>query len=155
MDLTIIIPTRNRNDSVVECVFALDHNTADIIVVDDGSDTPVALPSETARVIRHQRPRGRAAAINSGLREALHDTVLIIDDDIFAAPDMVMRLFDEFAIQNNPKLGLAPRVVWDPDLPLTLTMKWMEEARKFPVPMVLWKPFVVSHGCYDENFSGR
>ena len=155
MDLTIIIPTRNRNDSVTECVFALDHNGADIVVVDDGSDEAVVLPSEAARIIRHQRQRGRAAAINSGLGAALHDTVLVMDDDIFAAPDMVVRLFDEFRIQNNPKLGLAPRIVWDPDLPLTLTMKWMEDTRKFPVPMVLSKPFVLSHGGYDENFSGR
>ena len=155
MDLTIIIPTRNRNDGVIECVLALDHNGADLVVVDDGSDELVALPSETVRVIRHKRKRGRAAAINSGLAAALYNTVLIIDDDIYAAPDMVLRLFEEFTGQNNPKLGLAAHVVWDPDIPLTITMKWMEDMRKFPLPMVVWKPFVLSHGGYDENFSGR
>src|SRR5437899_11943427 len=121
MDLTIIIPTRDRQAGVVECVLALDHNDVDMLVVDDNSEHPVVLPSKTARVIRHDRHRGRAAAINTGLKAALHDTVLIINDDIYAAPDMVVRLVDEFALHQSPKIGLRARVMWDPDLPLTLT----------------------------------
>ena len=88
MKLTIIVPTRDRNNSVIECVLAVDHNEADVIVVDDGSAQPVVLPSEYGRVIRHPRPRGRAAAINTGLKAARHDIVLIINDDIYAAPDI-------------------------------------------------------------------
>ena len=155
MDLTIIIPTHDRNAGVVECFLAVDFLEADIVVVDDGSEEPVFLPSKTARVIRHNRHRGRAAAINTGLSAAHHDTVLIIDDDIYAAPDMVVRLVDEFAIHHNPKLGFAPRVMWDPDVPPTLTMKWMEGANKFQPPMLLWKPFVLADGGYDENFTRR
>ncbi|PYS02121.1 MAG: hypothetical protein DMG15_25800 [Acidobacteria bacterium] len=155
MKLTIIIPTRDRNNSVVECVLALDHNEADVVVVDDGSVQQVVLPSDCARVIRHPRHRGRAAAINTGLKAARHDMVLIINDDIYAAPDMVLRLIDEFAIHNNPKLGVAARVMWDPDIPPTLTMKLMEEAKKFVAPILLWKPFVLSQGGYDENFTRR
>jgi hypothetical protein len=155
MDLTVIIPTRDRNDSVVECVLALDHNNVDIVVVDDGSEQPVAVLSTNARVIRHDRHRGRAAAINTGLKAALHDTVLIVEDDIYAAPDMVVRLVDEFAIQNNPRLCLAARVIWDPDVPPTLTMTWMEAAKKFRPPLLLGKQFVLGHGGYDENFTGR
>src|ERR1051325_1451425 len=155
MDLTIIIPTYNRNDNVVECVLALDHNEAEILVVDDGSARPVVLDATTARVIRHDRHRGRAAAINTGMKAARHNLVLIINDDIYAAPDMVLRLVDEFAVRNNPKLGLAPRVLWDPDIPLTLTMKWMEDANKFQPPLLLWKEFALTHGGYDENFSRR
>ena len=155
MDLTIVIPTRDRNNSVVECVLALEHNEADIVVVDDGSAQPVLLPSDCARVIRHERPRGRAAAINRGLKAAQHDMVLIINDDVYAAPDMVVRLVAEFTLHNNPKLGLAARVMCDPDVPLTLTMKWMEEAKKFLAPILLWKPFVLEQGGYDENFSRR
>ena len=88
MDLTIIIPTRERSCSVIECILALEHNDADILVVDDASAEPVALPRR-ARVIRLSRPRGRSACINTGLKVARHDTVLILDDDIYAAPDMV------------------------------------------------------------------
>src|SRR6476620_199190 len=139
MDLTIIIPTRDRNSGVVECVLSLEHNEAEIIVVDDASEERVVVPSESAKVIRHERYRGRSAAINTGLRAASHELVLIVDDDIYAAPDMVMRLVNEFSTQNNPKQGLKARVVWDPDVPLTLTMKWMEYVHKFPSPIMLSK----------------
>jgi glycosyltransferase involved in cell wall biosynthesis len=40
MGLSIIIPTRNRSNCVSECVQALEHNDAEIIVVDDASDDP-------------------------------------------------------------------------------------------------------------------
>ena len=155
MNLSIVIPTYNRNNSVIECVLALEHNEADIVVVDDGSEHPVVLPPNAGRVIRHDRHRGRSAAINTGLRAAAHDTLLIIDDDVYAAPDMVVRLWDEFSAAGNSRLGLTARVVWDPDVPLTLTMKWMEDNGKFPAPMLLWKPFVLQHGGYDENFARR
>src|SRR5207247_11029451 len=106
MDLTIVIPTRDRNNSVVECVLALEHNEADIVVVDDGSAQPVLLPSDCARVIRHERPRGRAAAINRGLKAAQHDMVLIIKDDVYAATVLVIRLVYDFDLHNTLMLGI-------------------------------------------------
>ncbi len=154
MDLSIIIPTRDRNANVIECVLALEHNDAEIIVVDDASEEPVAIPN-SARLIRHDRRRGRSACINSGLRTARHDAVLIMDDDIYAAPDMVIRLMTEFSVQKNPKIGVTARVMWDPDVPMTLTMKWMEGVHKFPSPMLLSKTFLLKHGGYDENFTRR
>lgn len=153
MDLTIVIPSYNHNNSVVECVLALDHNEAEIIVVDDGSSQPVVVPSNSARVIRHNRHRGRAAALNTGLRAAAHDLVLVIDDDIYAAPDMVEQLVEEFNLLDNPLIALAGHVVWDPDLPLTLTMRWLEGTGKFPAPTLLFRPFVLDYGGYDENFT--
>lgn len=155
MKPTIIVPTHDRISIVVECVAALEHNEAEIIVVDDASQQPVVLPPNGARVIRHSRHRGRSSAINTGLRAASHDLVLIMRDDIFAAPDMVRRLVDEFSRQNDPKLCLTPRVVWDPDVPLTLTMKWMEDHHKFQPPLLLSKTFLLEHGGYDEDFARR
>jgi glycosyltransferase involved in cell wall biosynthesis len=108
--------------------------------------TPVELSSDRARIVRHSRRRGRSACINTGLEAAQHDTVLIIDDDIYAAPDMVIRLVDEFAARKNSKLGLTARVTWDPDLPLTLSMRWMETVHKFPSPMLLSRSFILDNG---------
>src|SRR5262245_8731019 len=155
MGLSIIVPTRDRNHRVTECVHALEHNEAEIIVVDDASEEPVELPGSRARIIRHTRRRGRSACINTGLNAASHDAVLIIDDDIYAAPDLVVRLIDEFSARKNPKLGLTARVTWDPDVPLTLTMRWMETVHKFPSPMLLSKSFILENGGYDENFTRR
>jgi glycosyltransferase involved in cell wall biosynthesis len=123
----------------LECVHALEHNEADILVIDDASDDPIGFSPAFARVIRHDRRRGRSAAINTGLKAALHDPVLILDDDIYARPDMVVRLLEEFYNRNKPSVALAPRVVWDPDVPLTLTMRWMETVHKFPSPNVAFE----------------
>jgi TolA-binding protein len=152
MDLTIIIPTRNRQNSVFECVKALEHNDAEIIVVDDASDEAVVLAADAARVIRHNRHRGRGACINTGLQAATRDLVLIINDDIYAAPDMVVRLVHEFYTHNSPRLCFTPRVTWDPDVTSTLTMKWIESACKFSSPMLLSRAFVTENGGYDEDF---
>jgi tetratricopeptide (TPR) repeat protein len=167
MDLSIIIPTHNRNTQLAECLLSLEHNDAEIIVVDDGSPKPVEVP-ENVRLIRHDRNRGRAAAVNTGLKAASNDQVLIIDDDIYAAPDMVARLADEFAVWNNPKLAIVGRVVWDPEVKMTLTMRWLEELalsetlqkkRSGILPnlvtanTMMWRPFIMQSGGFDEEFS--
>ena len=167
MDLSIIIPTCNRNQKISECIQALGHNDAEIIVVDDGSSTPLEVPP-AVRCIRHESNRGRAASLNTGLRAASHDVVLMIDDDIYASPDMVVRLIDEFIVWNNPKLALVGRVVWDPEVQITATMRWMEEFGPFhdiatnrsgllsnltTSNTVMWRPFILENGGFDENFT--
>jgi GT2 family glycosyltransferase len=168
VDLSIIIPTYNHNENVCECVLALAHNNAEIIVVDDGSPLPVeAMPD--ARIIRHESKKGRAAAVNTGLKAAAYDMVLIVDDNIVASTDMVARLAAEYSIHRyDPELALVGRVVWDADLPRTLTMRWLEEIGPFrdsasprsePVlnlsmqNTLLWKPFLLEHGGLDESFT--
>ena len=51
VDLSIVIPTYNRNNSVAECVRSLEHNHAEIIVVDDGSsdDTEKVMDAEVKK----------------------------------------------------------------------------------------------------------
>ena len=169
MDLSIIIPTYNRNSSLAECLRSLEHNDAELIVVDDGSKIPVEV-APNVRLIRHDSHRGRAAAVNTGLRTARHNLTLIIDDDIYAAPDMVVRLAEEFAVWNNPKLALVSRIVCDPELKMTLTMRWLEEHGSWrdiaskrsgtlsslvTVCTVLWRPFVLQHGGFDEKFTSN
>ena len=167
MKISIVIPTYNRNDSVVECVKGLAHKDLEIIVVDDGSPEPVILP-KSVRVIRHEQNRGRAAARNTGMRAAMHNLVLMLDEDVFAAPDMVSRLLEEHALIRHPGLVMVGRVVWHPRLPLTLTMRWLQEYGPFrelssdtsgPLSnfssgnTLLWRPFILQHGAFDEQFT--
>ena len=167
MELSIIIPTYNRNSQLAECLQSLEHNDAEFIVVDDGSPNPVEA-APRIRILRHESHRGRAAAVNSGLRAARHNLTLIIDDDVYAAPDMVSRLADEFAVWNNPQLALVGRIVCDPELKMTLTMRWLEEvgpyrdisARRSGLlsnlttsNTMVWRPFVLQHGGFDEKFT--
>jgi len=57
----------------------------EIIVVDDGSDPPAAVPDDV-RVVPHGRPIGSNAARNTGARAALSDLLIFVDDDIEAPP---------------------------------------------------------------------
>ena len=166
-ELSIIIPTYNRNGGVSQCVEHLNYPNADIIVVDDGSPVKVPCPDHV-RLVRHGSSRGRAGAINTGLRKALHDTVLILDDDIYATPLMLEELASAFRKWKNRKGAIVGRVVWDPELIRTLTMDWLERHGPFrdlaegqPRPLgslstgntILWKPFVLENGGFEEGFT--
>ena len=69
-DLAVIIPARNEADRIAATVTAVAKlDGADIIlVVDDGSTDRTAAAAEAAgaRVIRHPRNRGKAAAMETG-----------------------------------------------------------------------------------------
>jgi GT2 family glycosyltransferase len=166
MNLSNIIPTCNSECSLAECIEALQYHDGEIIVVDDGSVSPVKAPSDV-RLIRHDSSRGRAAALNSGIKQASNDLVLLLDDDMYVAQDTVVRLVDEFAVWNNPKVAITARTLWDPDVTLTPTMRWLEESGPLHEvsadrsgllsnlsarATILWKPFVLEHGGFDEKF---
>ena len=156
-ELSIIIPTYNRNGSISQCLEHLNYPDADVIVVDDGSLVRVECPDHV-RLVRHGSNRGRAATVNTGLHKALHETVLILDDDIYATPSMVEELalhkalhetvlildddiyatpsmVEELAFAfrkwKNRKGAIVGRVVWDPELGRTLTMDWLEKHGPF------------------------
>ncbi len=68
---------------------------AEVVVVDDGSsdDTPGVI-AEARRMmpvtaIRHDHPRGRAAAANAGAQAASGDVLVFLDGDTLAGPDFV------------------------------------------------------------------
>jgi glycosyltransferase involved in cell wall biosynthesis len=88
MEYSVIIPTHNRPDLVVRAIRSVYAQTApakEIIVIDDASQPPLALPADLAgsrtRVIRNERSMGGAAARNAGLREASSEIVAFLDDD--------------------------------------------------------------------------
>lgn len=98
--VSVIIPTYNRLSLLTETLRALSEQTypcdlVEVVVVDDCSrdetsafieslDTPFRLLS-----LRHATNRGRAAARNTGIREAGGDLVLFVDDDMRSRPDLI------------------------------------------------------------------
>lgn len=60
---------------------------AQIVVVDDGSEVPVAVPPDVT-LIRHRRARGGGTARNRGLRAVTCDYVLFFDADDLLTPDL-------------------------------------------------------------------
>ena len=95
MDVSVVVPTRNRSALLAMTLrSALAQRDVDmeIIVIDEGStdDTPAllgALGDSRVRVIRHETPRGVSAARNHGAAEARGDWIAFLDDDDLWAPE--------------------------------------------------------------------
>jgi glycosyltransferase involved in cell wall biosynthesis len=94
MDVSVIVPTRNRSSLLaltLRSVLAQRDVDFEVIVVDEASsdDTPSVITSfgdPRIRSIRHERPQGVSAARNRGVAEARADWVAFLDDDDLWAP---------------------------------------------------------------------
>jgi hypothetical protein len=83
--ISVVVPTHGRAAGLARLLAALGRQTLEreafeVIVVDDGSQPP-AEGGTADRMIRHDRPRGPAAARNSGWRAAAAPLVAFVDDD--------------------------------------------------------------------------
>jgi glycosyltransferase involved in cell wall biosynthesis len=98
MKVSIVIPTHNRLEKLRETVEKLrgqDFPSEDyeIVVVDDGSNPPVAFEKEftvapNIKIIRLEGEE-RSVARNTGAREAHGELLIFIDDDIAVKSDFV------------------------------------------------------------------
>lgn len=99
--LTIVIPSFQGARRLPRTLRSLERQEVagglEILVVDDGSTegTPDVARSFAGRlplrVLASRENRGRGAAVNRGLREAAAPVVLILDDDMEAAPGLAAR----------------------------------------------------------------
>src|SRR5215207_6509913 len=111
--VTVVVPVKDRTGAVARLLSALPTDLGGVIVVDDGSADPDALRAVAgkagARVLRHARPRGPAAARNAGLAEATTPLVAFLDSDVLPTPGWLEPLLAHLA---DPAVGLvAPRIV--------------------------------------------
>jgi len=98
MECTVVIPTFGRKQLLRRNLAALgrlDSGAWEVVVVDDGSDEPVnesdlgPLGDISGRLVRHPENQGRAAARNTGIREAQGSVVVFLDDDMEPQPGFV------------------------------------------------------------------
>jgi GT2 family glycosyltransferase len=106
--VTIIIPTFNRKDTLIKCLNHLCHqefpvSSFTVIIVDDGStdgtEKEVAKAQTPYRksCIR-KKQGGPASARNCGVSMAEGDLILFLDDDVMAAPSLLaehVKMHDE------------------------------------------------------------
>ncbi len=102
--LSVVIPTYNEEMSIVSTITSLRRMFSEsgiqgeIIVVDDGStdSTPSLVEKNGVRLISHGINRGYGAALKTGIRNALHDTIAITDADgtypVDRIPDLLKEL---------------------------------------------------------------
>ena len=104
MDVSVVIPTYNRKDSLRETLTSLARQTwpsdrFEVVVVDDGSTDGTEQIAEeafsfTLRCIR-QPNQGSAAARNTGVLNAQGALLIFLDDDMLVETNYVMGLTEE------------------------------------------------------------
>ncbi|UQU65811.1 bifunctional polysaccharide deacetylase/glycosyltransferase family 2 protein [Couchioplanes caeruleus] len=102
--VTVVVPAYNESANIANTVRSLRASTyqpVEIIVVDDGSGDDTAgiverLDLPGVRVIR-QANAGKPAALNTGIRAASGDLLVLVDGDTVFAPDAIRRLVQPFA----------------------------------------------------------
>jgi glycosyltransferase involved in cell wall biosynthesis len=100
--LAVVIPVRNGGRDFECCLRRLRASTwtdFEVIVVDDGSTDGSAALAESfaARVVRHEAPRGPAAARNAGAKAASAPWIFFLDADVAVHPETLARAMTRFA----------------------------------------------------------
>jgi glycosyltransferase involved in cell wall biosynthesis len=103
-ELSVVVATRNRGrrlEALLRSLAAQEGPPIEAVVVDDGSTdgTPdllaAGVPGLELRALRHDSPRGPAAARNAGWQAARASLVAFVDDDVVAEPGFASALVDE------------------------------------------------------------
>jgi peptidoglycan-N-acetylglucosamine deacetylase len=110
-DVSVLVPAFNEESVILDTVrsaLASSYPKLEVLVIDDGST------DRTAELVREnfgreprvrlllQPNRGKPAALNHGLTEALGEVVISIDADTIVDPDAIPRLVRHFA---DPQVG--------------------------------------------------
>jgi GT2 family glycosyltransferase len=125
VNVAVVVLGWNAEEETLEClesVVASDWPRITVVVVDNGSDPPLA-PSVTARfpdavAVRNERNLGFAGGMNVGLRQALAlgaDYVLLLNNDTLVDRPMVRRLLE--AARTHPDAGILSPLVLYQDAP--------------------------------------
>jgi glycosyltransferase involved in cell wall biosynthesis len=112
MNVSVIIPTHNRNVSLNKAINSIFGQTVfpkEIIVVDDGSQPEVNLshliPPDNVqvKVLRNPKSRGAPFSRNKGAEMSSGDIIMFLDDDDVFSVDKIEKVVKEF---EDKKVGL-------------------------------------------------
>lgn len=142
--VSVVIPTYNRSEALQKALEALDAQDQEgrpfeVIVVDDGSTDGTAAYLAKAefsyplRSIR-QENKGPAAARNRGLELAEGETVLFLNDDCLAAPNLLaehLRYRREFG-----EIAVLGHIEWSPEIVLAQEVETLVKTFYFPFQQI-------------------
>jgi len=95
--ISVVIPCRDDRENLLKAIAALlqcDPGPSEIIIVDDGSITPLSLDilDPHIRILRFDQSRGPAFARNEGARAAREPVLLFLDSDVVVERNLIDRL---------------------------------------------------------------
>lgn len=179
-ELSVIIPTRDRVDTLTETLRRLGRQETrrafEVLVVDDGStqDTAGAVCAFAAQApmpvtVLAQDSRGPAAARNRGIEVARGTACLFMGDDTFPRPDLVERHAAAHERRPEAHAALLGRVTWAPECRPTPFMDWLNTSVQFDFDQITdpgdvpgscfytanvsaKRSFLREHGGFDEGF---
>ncbi|SDE66991.1 glycosyltransferase family 2 protein [Desulfuromonas thiophila] len=108
--VSVVIPSKNRLDFLLEAldsVFAQTYQNLEVIVVDDGSATPLGPMlkekyGDRILFLRHEKSLGAPAARNAGARLASGEYIAFLDDDDLWLPEKISKQIECFKCASLP-----------------------------------------------------
>ena len=129
-DLAVVIPTRHRWEMLGRCLDALAAQSRtgfEIIVVADGRDQFPDLGDHAGAVtLLDQDHAGPGVARNLGIAHSRRPLILLMGDDMMAAPDLVAAHLEAHNRRPAPADAVLGLVRWHPDSARGPIQQWLE-----------------------------
>jgi glycosyltransferase involved in cell wall biosynthesis len=144
VDISVLIPTYNRKDTLLECLKlygrqSFPRDRFEIVVIDDGSTDGTGDAVSSWRpyapyplIYARKENAGPAAARNFGIGKASGKIVFITGDDILPDAGLLAEHWKwhdtEYPLKN---VGILGHVTWAPEPPPSPFMLWLEQGTQF------------------------
>lgn len=166
LDISVIIPSRDRNDKVLATIHSLLNGSVlpdEVIIVDDGSVIPVGKSIESKeiissfpfelKIVRHEKSLGASAARNKGAKIAKSNLLVFLDDDTLASKGLIAsHVRHHLRDSGNHSLAMG-RLIFHPKIKLTRLHDWMENRANFKEISAATSRNNISGGFISANFS--
>ncbi len=175
MKLSVVIPTYNKKDNLIEGLNTLSrqsYKNFEVIVIDDGSS------DGTKEAIRRrefpfkinyffQNNKGPSSARNLGIKKARGEIIFFIDADIVCSENLLAEHIESHK-KGDESLVVLGYMEWDPRIRLTPFRKYIGDYHLayyritndndvdwgffYTGNISAYKSFLVKGGCFDECF---
>jgi GT2 family glycosyltransferase len=126
-DFSIVIPTRERWDTLRLTLAALDAQTVsgfEVVVVVDGLDQEPP-PLDGVTIVQQERG-GPGVARNRGVAATDRPLVMFIGDDMVPRPEFVAAHVARHAAQPSESVAVLGRIVWHRQVPRNRLHRWLD-----------------------------